>query len=162
MALPQRVSPDLSVSQTSSTSDRAKFARAGEGLTDGSDVFRDSFADVAGEDRESFELLTSWAEEISLLPNVRLFTFTGIEGKRLTLLPRIMPDNAGLITIWNEGKRPSVAVWRSVFDRLAPGSVSSVVRAIAPTRFGQGNIVKEITPQLLDTLKEAYEEAAER
>ena len=162
VALPQRVSPDLSVSQISSTSDRVKSARAGEALTDGSDVFRESFADVAGVDRDTFELLTSWAEGLSSLPNVRLFTFTGIEGRRLTLLPRIMPDNAGLITIWNDERRPSIAVWRSVFDQLAPESVSSVERAIAPTKFGQGNIVKEFTPQLLDTLKEAYEEAAER
>jgi len=162
VALPQRVSPDLSVSQTSPTPGRAKSARAGEGLADGSDVFRDSFADASEESRKTFELLTSWAEEISSLPNVRLFTFTGIEGKRLTLLPRIMPDNAGLITIWNDEQRPSVAVWRSVFDRLAPESVSSVERAIAPTKFGQGNIVKEITHQVLDTLREAYREAAER
>ncbi len=162
VALPQRISSDLSVSPTPPTPGRTNTARAGERLTDGSDVFRDSFADVAGEARETFELLTSWAEEISSLPNLRLFTFTGIEGKRLTLLPKIMPDNAGLITIWNEGKRPSVAVWRSVFDRLAPRSVSSVEKAIAPTRFGQGNIVTEITPQVLDKLKEAYEEASER
>ena len=40
--------------------------------------------------------------------------FTGIEGKRITLLPRILPDNAGLVTIWNDNLRPYISVWRSV------------------------------------------------
>ena len=127
-----------------------------------SDAFRDSFADVAGEVRDTFERLTEWAEQISSLPNVRLFTFAGIEGKRYTLLPRIMPDNTGLVTIWNDEQRPSIAVWRSVFDRLAPDSVEFVERAIAPTKFGQGNSVKNITPEVLETLKAAYEEAAKK
>lgn len=160
VALPQRVSPDLSESSFSAFPTAAKTATRGERLTDGSDVFRDSFADVAGEAREEFERLTEWAEQISSLPNVRLFTFAGKEGKRFTLLPRVMPDNTGLVTIWNDERRPSLAVWRSVFDRLAPGNVDTVEKAIAPTRFGQGNSVKNITPEVLMTLKAAYEEAA--
>ena len=162
VALPQRVSPELSGSSLSTIPTAVKEARRDERLTDGSNAFRDSFAAVVGKSRETFERLTSWAEQISSLPSVRLFTFAGVEGKRFTLLPRIMPDNTGLVTIWNDEQRPSIAVWRSVFERLAPRSVSSVERAIAPTKFGQGNIVKDITPQVLDTLKEAYEEAAER
>ena len=75
-------------------------------------------------------------------------------------MPRILPDNAGLITIWNDNLRPYISVWRSVFDRLAPGSVESVEQAIAPTNFGQGNTVQNITPEVLEALKAAYEEAA--
>ena len=75
-------------------------------------------------------------------------------------MPRILPDNAGLVTIWNDEQRPSISVWRSVFNRLAPDSVSSVERAIAPTNFGQGNTVQNITPEVLEALKAAYEEAA--
>lgn len=53
-------------------------------------------------------------------------------------------------------------MWRSVFDRLAPESIESVERAIAPTKFGQGNTVKNITAEVLKTLKAAYEEAARK
>jgi len=162
VALPQRVSPNLGGSSFSTAPSEVKEARRGERLTDGSDAFRDSFADVVGESRETFELLTEWAEQISSLPSVRLFSFAGIEGKRFTLLPRIMPDNTGLVTIWNAEHQPSIAVWRSVFERLAPASVSSVEQAIAPTRFGQGNIVKNISPEVLKTLRAAYEEAGRK
>ena len=160
VALPQRVSPDLNATQPSTTTGRAQSARSRGDLTDGADVFRDSIADTAGETRETFDRLIEWAEQISSLPNVRLFTFTGIEGKRITLLPRILPDNAGLVTIWNDNLRPYISVWRSVFDRLAPGSVESVEQAIAPTKLGQGNTFHYITPEILKTLKVAYEEAA--
>lgn len=162
VALPQRVTPDLSASSPSASPDKAEPVRTGEGLTDGSEVFRASIADITGEYRETFETLTAWAEQISSLPNVRLFTFAGIEGRRYTLLPKVMPDNAGLVTIWNDEQRPSVSVWRSVFERLAPASVSSVEQAIAPTRFGQGNIVKNISPEVLKTLRAAYEEAGSK
>ena len=159
VALPQRVSPDLSAPPPSTATGRAKIPGSRGDLTDGADVFRDLIADIAGESRETFDTLIEWAEQLSSLPNVRLFTFTGIEGKRITLLPRILPDNAGLVTIWNDNLRPYMSVWRSVFDRLAPGSVASVERAIAPTKFGQGNTVHSITPEVLETLKAAYEEA---
>ena len=160
VALPQRVSPGLSATRPSTTTGRGKFPGSGGELTDGADVFRDSIADIAGESRVTFDTLIEWAEQLSSLPNVRLFTFTGKDGKRFTLLPRIMPDNAGLVTIWNDEQRPSISVWRSVFERLAPGSVSSVERAIAPTKFGQGNSVQNFTSEVLEALRAAYEEAA--
>jgi len=160
VALPQRVSPDLNATLPSTATGRAKSVRSRGDLTDGADVFRDSKADTAGVTREAFDRLIEWAEQISSLPNVRLFTFTGIEGKRVTLLPRILPDNAGLVTIWNDNLRPYISVWRSVFDRLAPGSAESVEQAIAPTKLGQGNTFHYITPEILKTLKVAYEEAA--
>ena len=160
VALPQRVSPSLSATPPSKTTGRGKSPGSGGDLTDGADVFRDSIADIAGESRVTFDTLIEWAEQLSSLSNVRLYTFTGKDGKRFTLLPRIMPDNAGLVTIWNDEQRPSISVWRSVFDRLAPGSVSSVERVIAPTKFGQGNSVQDFTSEVLEALRAAYEEAA--
>ena len=49
-----------------------------------------------------FDELIAWAERLALLPNVRLHTSSGTE--HYTLLPRIMPDNAGLVTIWNDNQ----------------------------------------------------------
>ena len=160
IALPQLVSPDLSAMPPSASSSRTRSSgRRGE-LTDGADVFRDSVRDIEGDTRQLFDELMAWAEEIASLPNVRLFTFAGVGGKRITLLPRIMPDRAGLVTLWNVEKRPYISVWRSVFERHAPGSVKSVEQAIAPTEFGQGNTLHHITPEVLETLRGAYKEAA--
>ncbi|MCE2453817.1 MAG: hypothetical protein J4F48_13625 [Nitrospinae bacterium] len=156
VALPQRVSPDLGAYQPSGGS---RPAAARGRLTDGSAAFRASIADTTGETREMFDTLIETAEEWGAWPNVRLSTFMGVEGKRFTLLPRIMPDNAGLITIWNEKQRPSIQVWRSMFKRHAPKALESVERIIEPDRIGQGNTLKEITPEILEALTRAYQEA---
>ncbi|MCY4383118.1 MAG: hypothetical protein OXE44_08215 [Nitrospinae bacterium] len=156
VALPQRVSPDLGAFQPSGGS-RSAVPRGR--LTDGTAAFRASFEETTGETREMFDELIAWAEKLASLPNVRLSTFMGVEGKRFTLLPRIMPENAGLVTIWNDKQRPSIQVWRSMFERRAPKTLESVERAVEPDRIGQGNTLKEITPKILEALTRAYQEA---
>ena len=157
VALPQRVSPDPSASVPSGGS-RPSASRGK--LTDGSDVFRASIEETTGETRKAFDELIAWAEGLASFPNVRLSTFMGLEGKRFTLLPRIMPDNAGLVTIWNDNQQPSVQVWRTVFERRAPRALESVERIIEPDRIRQGNTLKEeITPEILEALTQAYQEA---
>lgn len=156
VALPQRVSPDLSAT-TSHAPRGAKRTAAPRGrLTDGADAFRASIADTTGHAREVFDELIAWAEDLDSLPNVRLSTYGGIE--RTTLLPRIMPDNAGLVTIWNDKLQPSISVWRTVFERRAPNAIESVERAIG-TQIGQGSVLKGITPETLEVLTRAYREA---
>ncbi len=157
VALPQRVSPDPGAYQPSGGSGSA--APRGR-LTDGSDAFRASTADTTGETREKFDELIAWAEKLAALPNVRLSTFTGVESERFTLLPRIMPDNAGLVTVWNDKQKPYMSVWRTVFERRAPKALESVERIIEPDRIGQGTTLKEITPGILEALTRAYEEAS--
>ncbi len=159
VALPQRVSPDPSASVPSEGSRPA--ASRGK-PTDGSAAFRASIADTTGEIREMFDKLIARAEEWGAMPNVRLSTYMGVKGENYTLLPRIMPDNAGLVTIWNENQRPSVQVWRTVFERHAPRALESVERAVEPDRIGQGNVLKEeITPEILEALTQAYQESNE-
>ena len=103
-----------------------------------------------------FDELIAWAERLATLPNVRLFSYSGTQ--HYTLMPRIMPDNVGLVTIWNSDQQPSISVWRSVFERLAPNSIHAVEQVIAPIKIGQGNTVWSVTPQVLDALTTAYEE----
>ena len=103
-----------------------------------------------------FDELIAWAERLTSLPNVRLDSYSG---QRYTLLPRVMPDKVGLVTIWNDNQKPYISVWRSVFERLAPNSIEAVEQVIAPIKIGQGNTVKNITPQVLDALTTAYQEA---
>ena len=153
VALPQRVSPDIGAKVLSQTPKRARPSGI---LSDGPDAFRASIEGTAGGNLTIFDELIAWAERLALLPNVRLFSYSGTE--RYTLLPRIMPDNAGLVTIWNDNQQPYISVWRSVFKRLAPNSIESVEQVIAPIKIGNGNTVRNITSQVLDALRAAYQE----
>ena len=154
VALPQRVSPDIGAKVLSQTPKRAGPSGI---LSDGPDAFRASIEGTTGGNRTIFDELIAWAESLALLPNVRLFSFSG---KLYTLGPRIMPDNAGLVTIWNDNQQPYIQVWRSVFKRLAPNSIESVEQVIAPIEIGNGNIVRNVTSQVLDALTAAYRETA--
>ena len=156
VALPQRVSPDIGATMPVATPVRARPAGPSGILSSGPDAFQASIEGATGESRTMFDELIAWAERLALLPNVRLDSYSG---QRYTLLPRVMPDKVGLVTIWNDNQQPYISVWRSVFERLAPNSIEAVEQVIAPINIGQGNTVKNITPQVLDALTSAYQEA---
>ena len=158
VALPQRISPDVGAMVLSKTPVKPRRPGLTGILSDGPDAFRASIEGTTGGTRTLFDELIAWAEKLALLPNVRLFSFSGTE--RYTLLPRIMPDNAGLVTIWNDNQQPYISVWRSVFKRLAPNSIESVEQVIAPLKIRDGNTVRTITSQVLDALTAAYQETA--
>lgn len=158
VALPQRITPDISVTPSPATTARARPSGV---VSDGPTAFRASTEGTTGETRTMFDQLIAWAEQLAELPNVRLFTFTGGDTGRCTLMPRIMPDYAGLVTIWNSNQLPYLSVWRSVFERRAPNSIESVEKVIAPSQLGQGTTVHVITTQVLDAIKAAYEETVD-
>ena len=158
VALPQRVSPEIAATIPVATPGRIRPAGSSGILSDGPDAFRASIEGTTGEARTRFDDLIAWAERLALLPNVRLHTYSGAE--LYSLLPRIVPDNAGLVTIWNDNQQPYISVWRSVFERRAPNSIDSVEGAIAPIKIGQGNTVKNITPEVLEVLAAAYQETS--
>ena len=89
---------------------------------------------------------------------IRLLAYRGRTG-RTTLLPYLLNDDAGLVTIWNDGGF-SISLWRSVFERRAPMSIDRVEQLIAPLKIGQGNTVREASEELLDAFADAYREAA--
>lgn len=157
VAMPQRISPDLSLTSNSVSglsSKRASKARK----SDGPDAFIASFADIEGEIRDVFNQLVNWALEIEKMQGVSLYTATGVNKSRFTLLPRLATENAGLVTIWNDNKKPYISFWRGVFERRAPNSIEAVEKA-AGMKIGHGNVVNEITSALLDELESAYLEA---
>lgn len=158
IALPQRVTSDFSDTVTPESLARPKRAGSRGILSDGSDAFRASVEGATGEAQKTFGELIEWAERLGDLSNVRLSTYAGVS--QYSLLPRIMPDRAGLVSIWNYQNQASISVWRSVFERRAPNSIELVERAIAPARIGQGNTIYDITPQVLEALTTAYGEAS--
>jgi hypothetical protein len=89
---------------------------------------------------------------------VRLATYHGV-GNRWTLLPRLQPDNVGLVTIWHDGGA-YLQLWRSVFERRAPATLPAVEAPIAPTPVRQGNMIRDVDDATLEALMQAYREAA--
>ncbi len=160
VALPQRISPDISAAMPAADDSRS-LPKKHEGIvSDGSAAFRASLEGATDEARAKFEELIVWAEQLAKLPNVRLSSYTGVN--RFTLLPRIMPDNAGLVTIWNDKQQPYISVWKSVFKRHAPNSIEIVEKVIEPSKIGQGNTIQKVSPQVIDAFTKAYEEASNR
>ena len=159
IALPQRVSPDISATAVPAAPERGSATSRGV-LSDGPEAFVESTTHATGEDREAFDKLIDWAKHLAQLPKVRLYSYTGAGG-RITMLPRITPGNSGLITIWNDLGKPYVSVWRSVFERLAPQSINRVEQAIAPIKLGQGTTVRDVSPDVVEAITDAYREAVE-
>ncbi len=156
VALPQRASLDFSEIIRS----EAKRNTSSEPLvsrSNGSDAFRNSVQNVVGKDRQTFDRLIEWAEELTALPKVQLLTSVG--PTQCTLAPQFIPGKVGLVTIYNYKDQPSLYVYRTVFERLAPNSIEAIERLIAPDRIGQGTGISDITPEVLETLAEAYREA---
>jgi hypothetical protein len=80
---------------------------------------------------------------------------------RLSLLPRLVDEGVGLVTIYNYNGTSSLQVFRRVFERRSPKALANVEGLIAPETLGQGTTVRNVTDQLLDALADAYREAVE-
>src|SRR4029453_13280764 len=69
-----------------------------------------------------------------------------------------LSDGRGLVTIYKDTRSAYLQLFRSVFERRAPRSLAAVEAAIGePLR--QGNVIYEVSDQLLAALTAAYEEA---
>lgn len=118
IALPQRITPDTTTAPTNSTRVKRQFGT----LTDGADAFKASVAAIDGELGQEFGNLIDWAEGLARLPNVRLFSYEGSE--RFTLLPRIRPEDSGLVTIWNDKGEPYLSFGAYILGLTEPASFS--------------------------------------
>jgi hypothetical protein len=103
--------------------------------------------------------LTEWALNLESEGLVRLGTYHGKKGL-VTLLPRIVGEDAGMVTVYNTPGRVYLQFWRGVIERRAPASLSAIERAAAPIKVSQGSTTWEVSDELLDALTEAYREAA--
>lgn len=119
--------------------------------------FEASIAEAPRESRAALQRMYDWACRLEQKGLIRLLAYRGATG-RTTLLPYVPDDEAGLITVWNDGGF-WVSLWRSVFARRAPNSIEPIERLIAPTPLGAGNSIREVSDELLDALEAAYREA---
>ncbi|HYU20243.1 MAG TPA: hypothetical protein VEQ11_16260 [Chloroflexota bacterium] len=153
--VPQRVDPERRPLEAPVQTPRARA----EGVyVDGADDFAAAINQAREEHRPALSRLCEWAMSLEREGLARLVTYTG-KG-RLTLAPRLRLDNAGLVTIVNENGRPCFWMWRSVFERRAPKSIPRIEQITAPIPIGNGNTVREVNDELLETLADAYREAA--
>ena len=161
IALPQRVSPDISATAVPATAPVRRSAASRSVRSEGPDTFIESVANVTGESRKVFDHLIDWTKKLAQLPKVHLYTDVSAQGVFITMVPRIEPENAHLISVRNASGDPLVLVRRSAFERLAPNSVARVEQAIFPIELGQGSVVKDISEEAIVAITAAYREAVD-
>lgn len=122
-------------------------------VADGGAEFERSIADVAQERQQLLRELLGWARGLERDSLARLYSYRGKH--QVSLLPRLQPDQVGLVTIWNTG---AVSLWRSVFSRKAPASIERI-EAISGGPMGAGTSAGNVGPELLQALTAAYREA---
>jgi hypothetical protein len=120
--------------------------------------FETSIAEAREDQQAPLRRMYTWARNLEAEGLIRLLAYRGSTG-RTTLLPYVPSDEAGLITVWNDGNF-YISLWRSVLERHAPESIARIEQLIAPTPLGRGNTVKNVSDDLLTALTEAYREAA--
>lgn len=154
IVVPQRVEPERRVVEAQPQ--QARNSVTGR-LGDGAEAFIASIENARPEDQPLLKQVSDWALTLEANGLCKLSTFSGTSN-RWTLLPRIAPDNVGLVTIWND-RSAAIQFWRSVFERRAPNTLVAIEQLIAPTKVGQGNTTRALDSDLLKLLTEACREA---
>ena len=153
VVLPQRVTPE----RHEVTVEKTRRKESGT-LYPGSEKFESTISQAPLDSHESLRRLLQWARVLEKSGFVNLSTYEGVGAKRYTLLPRLVVDGVGLVTIWNDGGAyPSF--YRSVFERKAPDFIKRVEQ-LAGITLSKGNTTANISDKLLEALTDAYAEAA--
>lgn len=119
-------------------------------LTPGAEDFL-AIISTAPPDQQGFlQRLTDWAVTLGDRGLAQLSTYHGKAGITM-LLPRLS-DGAGLVTIYMDTRSAYLQFWRSVFERRAPRSLPTVEAEVGETGVRQGNVVYEISDELLAAL----------
>ena len=153
--VPQRVDGELPTVEAEPRTAR-KTVKKGE-LTEGIAAFEASVASAPAPEQPRLRQLVEWARALEQQGLVTLQSYRGL-ADRWVLLPRLIAEGAGLVSIWNE-RGPALQLWRSMFERHALRLIPSVEAAIGgPIK--QGGNAKIWDAATLDLLTEAYREAA--
>ena len=157
--VPQRVEPEYRTVPPAPSPPQALTEPKPESqLVEGAADFEAAIEQASEEYRPALRRLCDWAVALEREGSVKLSTYHRKAG-RLTLVPRLLADAAGLVTIYNERGLAYLQFWRSVFQRRAPQSLPRVEQLVL---VGQGNWIslREVSDELLDALTAAYREAA--
>jgi len=153
--VPQRVEPERWRTEAA----RAPAAPRETGyLVAGADDFLAVVATAPQDQQVFLQRLAAWAVSLGRRGLAQVSTYHGKAGIT-TLLPRLS-DGAGLVTIYKDTRSAYLQFWRSVFERRAPLALAAVETAAGEQGVKQGNVVREVSDDLLAALTAAYEEAA--
>ncbi len=156
LIVPTRVEPSR---ETSEVTKRVGPITAGVVITEGSADFRSAIADAQPECREDMTRLADWADALEREGLARLSTNHDPRGWKV-LRVWLPGQDRGIATIWYD-KSPSVQIWRSVLDSVAPDHLASIEIAAGvelPPKASKST--RDITPALLESLGSAYRAAA--
>jgi hypothetical protein len=125
------------------------------------DAFRLTFAGRLDPAADELERLTTFAESMCDVHLASLRFGAGHTRPRLGLLPA--GERSALLHIYNEQGRLEVYLcpYRSVFERVAPSSISSI-EAAAGMKIGHGNAIHAVSDRVLAALETALREASAR
>jgi hypothetical protein len=126
--------------------------------TKGADDFLASIEVALESERPLLRKLAEWAIALEREGLARLWTTSGVTGRKV-LKPCIPSEDVGLVTIWNENGQAAMSLWRTVFERCAPGAIARV-EELTGAELSAGRSAPEVTDDLLEALTGAYREAA--
>lgn len=152
--VPQRVEPERQRYEPAASS--SSPVAQGQWVDNG-EAFAATIDRAPAAEQPKLRRLYDWARSLEAEGLVRLGTYHGT-ANRTTLLPRLQPENVGLVTIYND-RDAYLTLYRSVFERRAPQSLALVESLIAPDRVGKGTVTRKLTEEVLDALTAAYREA---
>ncbi len=149
--VPQRVDPERSEEPDQRP---ARTERSQQGELDRTPaLFGSSLEGLAEPAANTARRLREWAGRLADAGVARLESYRG--PSYTTLLVRLADEDVGLVTVFNDGQRVSVGLYRQVFERRAPDVLPRIEELIGRP-VGRGSTVYEVSDALLDVLEEAY------
>lgn len=159
--VPQRVDPERFEADRAFSPERVR-RRDGHGtLVPGGEAFLEALERLPPDRQPALRRLYDWAIGLEREGLAGLSTYFGKRGE-VTLLPRLRPEQAGLATVWNRNGQAFLSLWRTVFERRAPDSIEPLEAELGQVPLGKGNVITDVTDNLLRLLTSAYREAAGR
>jgi len=146
--VPQRIDPERIPEVPSQAKSNASVTVAG-----GND-FIEAIKESPEDHQKELFRLAGWATELEKSGLAKLYTSHG--KSRKTLVPRIVGQDAGFCTIWNDNGA-YLSLWRTVFEREAPRSLVKIEQILGAP-IGQGTTAKPLTDELLESVRAAYQE----
>jgi hypothetical protein len=159
VVIPQRIE---SRSRESAPADRAEKATPGAGqasapIVQGAAAFEEFFPEVTAEYRGRLASLTDCARQIESRGHALLRTTIGSGGRVLRV--QVPGEDACIVAIWAERRRPGMSFHTTVMARRAP-TAAATLRAMLPEAVDPYLGLDDVGDTLLAAVAAVYEEAS--
>lgn len=161
VVVPQRVDPErapMEEPQPQRRLVRGTAGRARPTVTGGVEKFLGSLDVLAPEPRDATLRMVEWAQEVEADGAARLFSYQGTTDD-ITLLMWLPDEDAGIIAMAKTAAGPRFYIYGSVLDRRAPQMRETLQVVLVVEEIGRGNVVRDITPDRLAAVAQAYSAA---